>query len=692
VSSLATAAFMVAAFVGVLAGPASAVSPPTSVQSFNPSHTDGGGLTCVDSKGNDGHRNDYSGTNCTDDTTLSDKADGNGTVHVTGVASSNADRMIWSYCTTGHVPPSGSCTTMGEDDSGVTPTAVDGGSNPVTTDEAYDIEFDIPSSLDGVTRDVVAEACNGAPDGTHSNCVDDTVTDVLFDDSGSGANPQTTAGDITTPAHGSSVSNNGFTATASTSAELDRVVISTEETTDSTNIGDDVDYCSSDDDTTPDTTSATVDTWSASLATCGDNTDSVSLFSENNTFASGVNASCDNGDDGCLMDRHWIAGGEPVPTTAVITLPDQATSAHPDGSCDEPITTGTDVPDSTETVEGCLYDQGGNNVTNDFDWAYQVTPVDTKASQDPDSGYCCGDGEENDTNSDQFREQVDGDPGDAGSEADEGFYAIQAQQYTLTFCYDSNNDAEDTPPGILTQSATPCAGESVSATATKTITAGTGGTNDVIRFAADAGADPTCPTGNNSTSAPADQPVNVVECVFDDFGNPVAGAKVQWFVDYGPGNYTAQQQTTDANGRATATFGNGAEGVQTGIYSCEDDLDTDTFTDDCSNDLLINWQAPTPPPVQHSATTLTLAKDVLRHRVKFFGSLTAAKPNVCNTAGKLIKLFRGRRLIDVTHTNAAGDYRFKRPKAHRRRLWHTLFPGTTNCNGDRSNNVRSRAR
>jgi len=480
-------------------------------------------------------------------------------------------------------------------------------------------------------------------------------------------------------------------------------VISTEETTDSTNIGDDVDYCSSDDDTTPDTTSATVDTWSVSgLGTCGDDTASVSLFSENSTFASGVNASCDNGDDGCLMDRHWIAGGEPVPTSAVITFPDQAGTTGPDGDCAEPISTATNEAGDNEDVYGCLYDQSGNAVTNDFPWAFQSTPDPTPPDTN-DWGFgqgspCWGDeGDYNDVNGNHFFEQEAGAAGDASTNngfcggndtAEASWESPTSGTYSFIFCYDSDENGNDTPPGTVTQSSTPCAGEAVSASGSKTVSADSGSTNDVIRFAADAGTDPTCPTGSNSTSVPANQPVNVVECVFDDFGNPIAGAQVTWFVDFGPGNYTAQQQTTDATGRATATFGNGVEGVQSGIYSCADTGNSS----DCSDDLLINWQAPTPTPTQHSATTLTLARNALRHRVRFFGTLTAAKPSVCDAAGKLIKLFRGRRLVDNTHTNAAGDYHFSRHKARKRRLWHTVFPGLGACNGDRSNNVRARAR
>jgi len=399
------------------------------------------------------------------------------------------------------------------------------------------------------------------------------------------------------------------------------------------------------------------------------------------------------------MDRHWMASGAPVVTSAVISFPDQAGSSGPNGTCDQPITTASNKAGNDETVLGCLYDQGGTPVTYDNNWAFQVTDLNPnsdvgKVNNGTGWGFgqddACGwddEGTAHDTNSNGFREQEAGGPGasDNTNECPAGSFTPASQQaeasisfpvagsYSITFCWDSNGNGLGSTP-----SATPCTGETVTATGTKTV----GNQNpdiDRMAFATDAAADASCTSGSNSTSAPSNSSVHVVQCVFDEFGNPVSGAQVQWFVNSGPGNYTQQQQTTGSNGQATATFANGVQGTQSDIYSC-----AVGFT--CSNDLLINWQAPT---AQKSPTHLHLGKS---NRTHLFGTLTANNPSICTVGGRTIKLFQNGHLKNVTHTNAGGSYHFTLHKAKKVHKFKTKFPGTAHCGASTSNIVKSKAR
>jgi len=662
------------AFIVQLAAPASAVTPPSSLRQFYPAHEEGGATNQLNQDSTGNARFDV----------LSDKNDGVDTAaHLTAVADPLASQVNWYHCDVGTSQPDPSCSSLGSDTSGVlAPAGVGDGA-----DEAYDINVDIPPALDKQVRAVDAEACNGAPDSTFSNCAQDVVDNVTFDDGVTGAEAPTTAGEITYPTHGGSVSNNGFTATGSTSPELDGVVFGIECGDDADNSGTDIDTNDYATDTTPDTTTATAKTWSKSMVVCADDEMALTLSdTDDGSASSGVVADCETGgNNACAMDRHYIASVTPVPTTAVITLPDQATSAHPDGTCAEPINTGSDVADNNEEVEGCLFDQDGNNVTNDFDSAFQASPVDTKASLDPNSGFNSGDGDENDTNGDKFNEQVDLDPGNAGSAADEFFYAVNANTYTLTYCFDSNNDAEDTPSA--SQSATPCANETVKADATKTITAAPQN-HDHLRFAEDVVTDASCHTGANNKTTAASNSVNLTQCVRDAFENGVANAPVQWFITSGPGNFLSTEQSTDAGGYADATLGNGVGGTQTTVKSCTKDPKTGFF-DICSDFLAINWTAPTPPA--KSRTTLTMAKDVRPHNVLFFGELRKggaanhhAAAATCRVAFQLIRFFRGHKLVATTHTNAGGDWKVKRHKAKVLHAFHARYPGNSRCRADTS--------
>src|SRR5205807_2129718 len=160
----------------------------------------------------------------------------------------------------------------------------------------------------GATREMLVEACNGAPDSTFSNCTQDQVQ-ALLDDSSTGGS--TSSGVITSPTHASGVSNTGFTATGTTSPELTQVSFALEDDssggvmTGATGAGDDVDENDFVFDSTPDTTSATASTWSAAFNPDDNQEMGLTLAdSDNGSMQSSVAADCENaGGDACAMNR-----------------------------------------------------------------------------------------------------------------------------------------------------------------------------------------------------------------------------------------------------------------------------------------------------------------------------------------------------------------------------------------------------
>lgn len=60
--------------------------------------------------------------------------------------------------------------------------------------------------------------------------------------------------------------------------------------------------------------------------------------------------------------------------------------------------------------------------------------------------------------------------------------------------------------------------------------------------------------GNNQDVAAGSQSQPLVVTVLDQFGDPLAGAQVQWSVTSGDGTLSVTTSTTDVNGEAQAMF------------------------------------------------------------------------------------------------------------------------------------------
>jgi hypothetical protein len=331
-------------------------------------------------------------------------------------------------------------------------------------------------------------------------------------------------------------------------------------------------------------------------------------------FTTGGQGACAGTSPSCQLDSHYIVSSNAVPTRAVIDIVN--TTSTPASACiddpatpavEGPDTSETDVPGVTEAIRGCVVDQSGTLMTGGVETAFQVSPVDPAATAADTTGFEGGEGEENDTNADNFVEQVDADAADlGGGQVDQSIEFHRAQTYTVTFCVDSNNNAEDTPPTTVpptTQSATPCAGEAISASATKTIavTSGSAAHHSHLLRSSDVQADPSCHVGSSSFTVPAGSSVNITGCLKDQFENPVPGGRALWTMPVlGTAFFVGTpEQTTDANGQADAVIGSpaDAQGRNTSVTFCQDQ-NADGACDTPASTLNITWGPPTtqPPP------------------------------------------------------------------------------------------------
>jgi hypothetical protein len=379
-----TTAFAMAAFLVQLAAPAAfAANPPDAAGSFFPVD---GGVAGQFSSATPGD---------TRMTVLSDKADGvDTTAHLTALTSAagsptaatpGATVVQWYFCDAGLTPPNCPASGLiGSDSTATTPVETPGYAGD-DIDDAWSIGWDIPASLDNVSKDIVVEGCNGAPDATFSNCAEDAVTGVLLDDSGSGNNPQTTAGEITAPIHGSAVSQDvDSTATASTSVELTAVVFGIDDCgddsgSDSSPEGcEEVDENQSATDTTPNTTTATAKTWSVTLVAAtmdGDSESALTLYDTDNASAVSTVAQCDTGVGTCAYDRHYFVMEPGTPGTAAQVAVKQSADVTADATCLTGPSSIFSPAGSTVNLTGCVFDAFRNAVGSEgVFWSLVNTP------------------------------------------------------------------------------------------------------------------------------------------------------------------------------------------------------------------------------------------------------------------------------------------------------------------------------
>jgi len=662
---------------------------------------------------------------------LSDRFDGvDSLAHITSIASTDTQAVEYFVCPTAFSDPgdpttgASGCQSIGVDTTGVKPNV------PVANSQAFDILWDIPPALDTQTRDIVAWMCSQANSRILANCFSRDEDNTQLDDSSTGGGLQTTAGEIVSPTHGQALSNSGpSTFVARTSTDVNSLGFCWDLATASSPPAGGCDFF--DAVGAASTTTATYKEWTLTFGagfTLGLQNQQFELAIielTSNTEAGNV---CSGDATDCQLDAHFIATGPPTPTAARMTF---GTSATCNAANSPPaVTSVTDQAGNHEIVRLCVFDQFNNNITNQIDTALQVTPVDSKrlfnGTADPtgfDSGVdnggvftghpgsgtgVAGEGTEHDTNVDNYFEQVDGDPGNAGGSGtlDNSVEFHATGQYTITGCYDSNNDAEFAPgPG----SPTPCSGETVSASLTKTITA------NVIqhahmRLTSQVQSDPTCHTGASQTSVPSGSTINVTVCGRDFYENGVAGVHIIWRLD-GFGFYTATSDTTDSSGNGNATVSSSRDTVdhQATLTACIDvnnngacDTIFGAFTE-ATAQFQITWTAAAPPPP--GASTLTLRKEGRQNTrgpgglVSLGGDLTGAAGSQCagHEGGQSIKIHRGSSawtVVASATTGTGGDYHATFKIFYRRRVAKnfvaTYAGDSTNCTASTSNTVAVR--
>ncbi|TMK49564.1 MAG: hypothetical protein E6G55_00220 [Actinobacteria bacterium] len=386
-----TTALATAAFVVQLAAPAAFAAAPANVKSFFPVH----GAAAADTQ----FANDDTGV--TQMAVLSDLGDGvDSTAHLTAVSKAGATGppvvtgatlVQWYWCTAGTVPPVCPNANLIGADTTATSALQTPGYTGGSIDDAWSIAWDIPASLDGLTKDIVVEGCNATPDATFSNCTHDSVP-TLLDDSGTGNNPQTSSGEITSPANGSALSDSAtLTLTASTSPELTAVGFGFDP---NSGAGDDDNAYGSEDvdsfggstdsgvynDLTPNTTTATAKTWSATVPgtdTPNNDEQALTLWSDNGdmnftgtggaapggvaSFVCG--APCTSATVGGLaFDRHYEVLEPGVPGEALQARLKKSSDVTADATCLTGPSSIFAAAASTVNLTGCVFDAFGTAV------------------------------------------------------------------------------------------------------------------------------------------------------------------------------------------------------------------------------------------------------------------------------------------------------------------------------------------
>lgn len=417
---LVSAALLAMAGLALVPSAAGADPTPFSAENFNPDTT---GAVPGPAEATDG----------TEKSVMSDLNDGvNSTFHATTVTTPNATSVQYFFCPTtfpeNQVDPgdetgnaedptqvSGCQAASAADTTGVTPSGVNVG-------EAYEAEIDIPSALEGQTRDFVAWVCAGTP--SADNCDAEVDSAVQLDNAGQGTD--TTSGEITSPLHGTNPSNQGFTVTASTSTDVTAVTIClaaldgtppapsnvpADENGDPTQCITDPDNDGTagtpaiKTDETPNVTQNTFKTWSVAFsdAETPDNLEMALVLYEGtdddgesatppdtNPAASGTGF-CATGATDCQLDSHYVVTTPQAAATAKIAFPDEGGTSTLPNDCTEAQATAEaeSEPEQYQRVQGCILDQSGNNVTNAQHWAFQISPIDPTGTATDETGFEC---------------------------------------------------------------------------------------------------------------------------------------------------------------------------------------------------------------------------------------------------------------------------------------------------------------
>ncbi|HEY7874982.1 MAG TPA: hypothetical protein VIG64_07645, partial [Actinomycetota bacterium] len=540
---------LVAGMLVAVAAPAQA-QRPFGVQQFEPNDTNLSPCAVPAPPG------------CTADF-LSDKFDGvDSLAHLTAVATPETTQVTWYACPLGTTVNTqaalSSCNvTIGTDSTGVIPPIGPGASSPA--DEAYDVTWDIPGSLDQQRRDIAALACIGTAqqvEGGNANCRVDEENSIFLEDAQTGtAANQTTAGEFgqyrtrqtclgVAPGdaacdaaykafpHGSPVPNDGFDFKAFTSDDVQALSAGVNAPADASAEPSTANFvvgvvctleqtftnfkrwrCQLNDAQVPNDAEIAVDllnnTTGGSLPT-----GNAGYCNSNNNPGVGpppAQNQVPGAHDNCVLDVHYVVSSARQASRFVQSFSPNPPSPAASAGCANPDTDETSSLGTTEDAILCLFDQ----FTDPF--AGPWTESTSGAGQIAD---CGGEGTGHDHNGDGLFEDCVGNTGPDGFSAGLTFQNPSGPtgDQTLTGCYDPQN--QTTNPPVANHG---CTDAGTTLTATKVIHWGTTATEVFLAYnnPAPSNASDPCRTGTTFKANEVGDHDDITVCTFDSSGNRV---------------------------------------------------------------------------------------------------------------------------------------------------------------------------
>jgi hypothetical protein len=700
--------------------PSALAAHPEDTQNFMPDDTPGGQLGNIVG------------------TFLSDKEDGTDQLaHLTNVSTTDTSEVRWFLCPENRFTGTGNevtdndelggCTAIGTDNSGVQPGEGPGTPTAPETDEAYELFFDIPASLDNDVVDVAALACSNsaavdveddpAVTGDDTNCSSDVENDVTLDDAGQGIQgAQTSAGEITSfcgispppdspdceledstdagsqpdpdPAvdanfrplpHGSNIPNDGVTVRATSSIDvIDSFVLLTPgdaETDPGAVLSEDqCEEISSDSDSR---------TWQCTLtdAQVPDDGEFELSFEENDNQP-GTGGNCTDPGTFCKLDGHYVVSQDREAAEAVVSFVRQGSSdgdrdISRDAGCTEPDREDTNPTDSNSHIVGCLFDQFGAQRPANDDVTFESSGV---GGFDDFSDDCT---ELHDHDDDGIDEHCHSTEGDTDEEYDAELFSEDEGDQNILFCLDEEAfDGTETAPGPDHG----CADETVTDSLVKHW--GAGEANEVTLVFDDGDGDCEGDTFRENRQGETD---TLIACVFDSAGNAVntnaegANGQLQWFITPGADDQTdtrfsetPPQETEEGN---EADVGLEAVDRGTDIITVELQDDDGEDVDDDSVEKQVERR-------RRARSTVSIRHRGRPHR--FVGRVTSPRDS-CEP-GRRVRVRRVRPgrdpVIGSDTTNANGRYRVNHNRTRRRFRYYAQVRGNADCRGDRSGNTR----
>jgi hypothetical protein len=554
----------------VLAAPAAQAQRPFGVQQFHPNDT------AFATGGNCATPNPGTPPGCIGDV-LSDKFDGiDSLAHLTAVATPETTQVTWYACPLGTAVTTqgalSSCNiTIGSDTTGVIPPIGPGASSPA--DEAYDVTWDIPGSLDQQRRDIAALACIGTGqiiEGGSANCRVDEEDNIFLEDAQTGAAAnQTSSGELgqyrtlqgcfnVAPGnaacdaaykafpHGSPVPNDGFDFKAFTSDDVNFLQSAVNEPADAQQEPNNATFdgfvnctleqtftnfkrwrCAIGDALIANDAELAVNILNANEGSGGPGPQPQGnggfCNSNNNPNADVSGPAAPNPDPpspqnqvpgahgACVLDVHYVVSSARQASRFVQTFAPNAPSPSATASCANPDVDETSNLGTTEDITLCLFDQFSDPFAGP--WTEETTGVGQFAD-------CGGEGTGHDHNGDGRFEDCVGNTGPDGTSTG---LTVQnpsgpTGDQTLTGCFDPQN--QTTNPPVANHG---CADAAATLKATKVVHWGTTATQVFLAFnnpAPSNAADP-CRTGVTFKANTVGDHDDITVCTFDSSGNPV---------------------------------------------------------------------------------------------------------------------------------------------------------------------------